>query len=53
MSKEPEMTPEEVFDSLVKATEYLNGMKAMLTNNGWTEENAQMIIIHFLAGSVG
>lgn len=43
-----EPTPIEIFDSLAKAAEYLNGMKAMLTNAGWSEENAQMIIVHFV-----
>lgn len=48
-----EPTPNEIFDSLVNATEYLNGMKKLLTKDGWTEENAQLIIIHFLLGANG
>lgn len=42
------MTPNQVFDQLAVFAEYINGLKNMLTNNGWSEENAQAIILHVL-----
>lgn len=42
------MTPNQVFDQLSIFAEYINGLKNMLTNNGWSEENAQNIILHVL-----
>jgi len=50
---EENMTPGQIFENLTQAADYLNGMKNLLTSGGWSEENAQLIIIHFLMGGTG
>lgn len=43
--------PNQAFDQLAIFADYVNGLKNMLTNNGWSEENAQAIIVHVLLTS--
>ena len=46
-------SPSEIMDQLSKWGEMVNGMKNQLTNNGWSEENAQELVKHILLNSEG